>query len=482
MQITNRIIHIIVITLIGLLSVVSYADNAKQQDVSVVIRKGHPYDVTNRKTTRPVNNKPKQAVATDSLLAWEKNRADLTKVLVFALRNHPSALAADSRIRVAEHELRNTQSGFLPKLDAEYAYGPERSNNPTTRAAGDGRVKLMRQERKLRIQQLLYDGGKVWNRVKRDKAGVQATKLKARSTRESVGLRVVDAYLNVLRFRANLNIAAQDVRTHRDNLRKIELRLKGGAGRKSELALSRARISEAQARYELVQTRNQAANNVFIQQVGKAPPQYLAKSTVLPSQLPQGLTTAKVIALKNSPVIAAAQAEVTVAGNNVAAMRANYLPNVNLDLELSRNNELDGVRGANKEEMALVRVNYNLYNGGADHASVKKAIEERNEALQELAEVRRDVEERIATAWTDMKTNYLRYRELQNNVADAQVVVKSYQQEFSLGQRSLLNVLDAENEYFRARTNLVDANFVYLLSQYRVLEAMGMLTTTVLTG
>lgn len=459
---------------------IGYA-NSPADDVSVVVRKGHPYDVnTNAHPMKPPQ-KRMPGIA-DPLLGWAKDRANLRQVLIFALNNHPTVLAAKAQKHAAEYTLRDSQSGLLPKVDAEYAYGHERTDNPATRTAGNDHVNLMRQEKTLRIQQLLYDGGKVWNRIKRDKANVKANKYTLMTTRETVGLRVINAYLNLLRFRESLEIAIQDVQAHRDNLEKMQKRLKGGAGRKSELALAKARFSEAQARYQVAQTRVQSAEHVFVQEVGKAPPHYLTKAILQPSQLPQQLANAKMMAIKNNPAITAAQTEVEVAGDNVASLRANYLPDVSLNLEASRNNELDGVRGANNEELALIRVSYNLFNGGSDHAKIKQAIAERHQALQELAEARRDIDARVATAWTDVQTIYARYKVLQQNVQEAHTVVQSYQQEFSLGQRSLLNVLDAENEYFRTRVNLVEAHFSYLLSQYRVLEATGMLTATVLAG
>ncbi|MCE3237188.1 MAG: type secretion outer rane, TolC family protein [Gammaproteobacteria bacterium] len=475
---------VMILSLLGII-LVSYAkENNQQEDVAVFVRKGHTFDVNNKQSAKTPKKNPGLSVNKNKgrMSDWTNNRSNLQKVLQFALANHPKTLSAQSEIRAAEETLLSTHGELLPNVTASAAYGPERTNNVTTRAEGNNHVDLIRQEKVLEIRQLIYDGGKVLNRVSRDEAELAATKQTAIGIRESVSLHIINAYLNILRYRERLDISQKDVKSHLKNRVKIKKRFQGGASRRSELQLSDTRVTQAQARYETELSTMEQANHVFMQEVGKAPAPILEKTALNASQLPQELDIARTIALKNNPLIAAAQANVDSAGQNIAALRANYLPTISLDLQAQYDNELDGVIGQNNQNMALIRADYNLYNGGSDRAEIKKAIEQRDKALQELALTRRDIDERVSTAWTDMKVYEDRLKILKRNVASTAAVVKSYRLEFDIGQRSLLDVLDAENEYFSARTGLADGQYDYLLSQYRLLEAMGMLVPTILAG
>lgn len=472
--------------LISVNSVSTYASTVptshlkNQDDVSVVIHKGHTYDPTKEDKTSQKNQQYK--VETDPDLRWPKEQANLVDILRFALANHPTALRADTQINQAEDRLRASQGGLLPTLTARAAYGPERSDNSVTRSLGKNEIDLIHQEKSLQIQQLIYDGGKIWNRVERDQAALVSRQEAAAGVKENVTLRVVNAYLTVLRFRASLDIAIQDVAVHRLHLKKIRLRVEGGAGRQSELNLAKTRLDEALARYDLAERDLESANNLFIQEVGRAPPPVLAKASISARELPEHLSGARTTAFKNNPAIASSEADINASGHDIAALKAEYLPTVSLDLESVRDTDLNGIRGQNNQDFALLQVNYNLYNGGSDRARVKEAIAKREEAEQQLAFSRRDVDQRISTAWTDMVTTKSRYDILKSNVKNAALVVKNYKKEFEIGQRSLLDLLDAENEHFNAENNLIEANFEYGLSQYRILEAMGVLSSTVLAG
>lgn len=430
--------------------------------------------------TDPIATPTKRPNVRKITIDWPHNQANLSTVLTYALAHHPELSMAKAQKRAAEHTLRATKGGLLPKVDAELAYGYEYNDNPLTRFSDDSSVSLLREERVLQIRQLVYDGGKVWNRVKRDRSALDASEHATFRTRENLSLRIVRAYLAILRFRERLHITQVDLNSHRQSIQKIKLRQVRQGARKSELELSQSRLVEAKARYTVAKMRLQEAQNIFVQEVGKMPPKFLAKTPEYINQIPQNLVLAKTQATKHNPALAVARSNVTAAGHNIAALQANFLPDVSVDLETSYNNQLDGVQGQNSQSLALIYASYNLYNGGTDRANIKHALEQRNSALDALADENRDVTESVATAWVDMKKNLIRYHLLQKNTADAKIVFESYVGEFASGERDLFDVLNAQNEYYQTHISLIDAHFNYLLSEYRLLEAMGMLSSSIL--
>ena len=428
----------------------------------------------------PSSSPTTQSVSHTTTVDWLHDQATLPIVLQYALAHHPELSMAKAQKRAAQQTLRATKGGLLPKLDAELAYGYEYNNNPLTRFKNESSVSLLREEKVLQIRQLLYDGGKVWNRVKRDKSALDASEQATFRTREDLSLRVVRSYLSILRFRERLHVTQADLESHESSIEKIKLRQVRKGARKSELELAESRLVEAKARYTVAKMRLDEVQNVFVQEVGKMPPAFLAKTPEYVNQVPQRLDLAQNLATKHNPKLAVARSNVTAAGHNIAALQAEYLPDVSVDLETSYNNQLDGVQGQNNENLALLYASYNLYNGGIDRANIKNAVEQRNSALDALADENRDVTERVATAWVDMKTNLVHYHLLQKNTADAKTVFESYIKEFVSGQRDLFDVLNAQNEYYQTHINLIDAHFDYLLSEYRLLEAMGILSSSVL--
>ncbi len=405
----------------------------------------------------------------------------LRQTLEDAIKTQPDTITAHAQEEESHARLRQAQGQFLPSVDADYANGYENTDNPATRDTTGGNVELNRREAGVRMDQLLYDGGRVWNEVKERKYEVSSAKHASHAARENVALEVSNAYINVIRFRHVLAIAREDVASHKRTLAKIEKRVKGGAGRKSELQLSRARLSEAQARLDTARTELANANHTFRDIVGYPAPAALTSPRVRPTLIPANLNTVQKVAMQNNPSLREARAELKASNSAVATAQAEYFPRVDVELSADRDDELDGVKGRNDQDLALVRVSYNLFRGGQDHARVRETVQQRVVAQQTIERVRRQVVERSSSAWTDMVNTKSKVRALQAHVTHSRHVVESYKKEFSLGQRSLLNVLDAENEYFRARTDLATGKYQLKLSKYRVLESMGTLEGAILS-
>lgn len=187
-------------------------------------------------------------------------------------------------------------------------------------------------------------------------------------------------------------------------------------------------------------------------------------------------------------MLKSAAADINAAENERSSAQSSYYPRVTLELDGNWNNNLDGedgiagtgafrtdVGGYNNDLVAMVRVRYNLFAGGKDLAREKEAAYKIGEAKEIRQRAYREVVEGVNLAWNayEMLTPQKDYiREHVKAAKDTQV---AYTQQFNLGQRTLLDLLDTENELFEARKDYLQAEFDEIVAKYRVLNATGRL-------
>jgi adhesin transport system outer membrane protein len=184
------------------------------------------------------------------------------------------------------------------------------------------------------------------------------------------------------------------------------------------------------------------------------------------------------VASVSNPTVLIANADVDVAKAELRGSRAGYYPELDLELGASAGEDLDGVEGSDIGAQALLVLRYNLFRGGADIAREREAFSRIREAREAVRVARRDAEEDGRVAFNALITARTRLVALTEGVEAQRATRDIYAQQFDLGQRGLLDLLDAENELFNDRSNLVTANFTEMFAAYRVLAVIGTLLDT----
>ena len=121
----------------------------------------------------------------------------------------------------------------------------------------------------------------------------------------------------------------------------------------------------------------------------------------------------------------------------------------------------------------MARISYNLYNGGADLARKRQQSARVSEARDTLERDRREVEERMFEAWNNLETAKMRLKPLSSHVGSSEETKKAYKSQFDIGQRSLLDLLDTEVEYFNAKTAYINGQYAVDFAMYNVLATTG---------
>jgi outer membrane protein, adhesin transport system len=158
--------------------------------------------------------------------------------------------------------------------------------------------------------------------------------------------------------------------------------------------------------------------------------------------------------------------------------RSFHSPRLEFEASYSNNRNIDGIDGPNRDRMYMLWVKWNLFRGGFDYYRGKETAVQINEAQEIARNTSRQVEAAVRLAYNAYATARDRLPSLERYVKSANSTRTAYAQQFGIGQRTLLDLLDSENEYFTARSTHINGRFIELSARYRILNAMGQLLTT----
>lgn len=392
-----------------------------------------------------------------------------------AIGRFPDLRAALANRRAADALAEQARGALLPSIDASLGSGIEDSSSPSRTLGRD--VSLERQEAALTLTHPLLDGGAAQGQVRRFGALAGGAAYRAAGAAETVAARTGLAFLEVLRVRAQIVIAEQSVQAHQDTLRRIELLAQGGAGRRSDVQQAAARHGLSEA--SLTQLRGQLEQALSAYRHLAGPPGGEWRTPAgFENALPASLGDALDAATSTHPVVKAAEQEVLASRADRDTARARLAPRLNLELGLSNNRNVDGIPGPVTDRFAMLRLRYNLYRGGSDEQRIRETEARVDEALARLAGAKNDAERDLRQAWEVLAAGRARMPQLAIHAQNSAQVVQAYRIQFQIGQRSLLDVLNAENEHFSARGAVVNGLFAVLADELRVLAGMGRLLAT----
>ncbi len=406
--------------------------------------------------------------------------ASLEEVVAQGLSDNPEVQRAINARNAVYQELRQARAGYYPTLDFAAGIGYEWTNNSTTRSGGNDDVELTRGEASLSLRQMIFDGFGTSSEVDRQTARSQSADKRVIETAESYALEAARAYIELNRRKELLQQAKETLYNHVKVYDQIKRRSESGLG-------ALASIQQAEGRLALAEVNVLAAENNLLdaqatyQRVTGMPAPAL-EDLVYPEMvnvtLPETLNDATEVALSNHPTLQVAEADTLAAVAQYNAARRNYYPRVHFEVDRTWNNDIDGVDGTNEDLTAMFRLRYNLYNGGADKARVRQTQHQIEEAKAIQSNALREVLQSMELSWNAVTILDMQLPYLEQHVSSSQETRDSYHKQFDIGQRSLLDLLDTENEVFSSKNDLTNALHDQLVAQYRVVNGMGTLLDT----
>ena len=408
-----------------------------------------------------------------ALTSMPATAQSLTEAVDQTIRTNPDVLIDANRRLSIDEVVNQAKGGYRPKIDLSLGIGREWSENTSTRPGSDN---LTRRESALTLSQMLYDGFGTRSEVERHTARVESAAHKLAGTSEQVGLRAVETYLEVLRRQELLALTQANLSAHERTFEQIKLRADSGVGRKADLEQAQARLALSQANLASAQANLREASINYQRVVGNQPLDL--SRPAIPEGLPASMDDAVQTAVANHPILRSARADIEATHAQTRAAESLLQPRVDLELGTSWNDNLDGVDYKNNDAHAMLRMRWNLYHGGSDKARIAETRIQTLEATEVMNRTQREVEESTRLSWNALETSLDRLPKLKAHAESTELTRDAYGKQFNIGQRTLLDLLDSENELYTARSNYVDGQFIEMFARYRLLADEGRLIET----
>jgi len=399
----------------------------------------------------------------------------LKEVVQLAVETNPQVGSVAKRKDAADAAVSAAKGGYFPKLDFLYGAGTERSQNSSTApvVGAANFLRLHRHQEGMVLNQMLFDGFGVASEVDRRRAISDATAYRVYATAEEVALQAIDAYLDVLKNRELVAFAKENLAAHQRTFDQVKLRSDKGVGRRADLEQIEARTSLASANVASAESSLRDAEIAYLKVVGRNPINLTAAPD--PKNIPSTVDAAVKTGLANHPTLKSSQSDIEQASAQRENARSFWAPRLELEASYTNNRNLDGVAGPNRDRLLMLYLKWNLFRGGFDYHRLKETALQIDEATEISRNTTRQVENAVRLAYNAYATARDRIPSLDRYVKSSNATRAAYAQQFAIGQRTLLDLLDSENEYFTARSTEATGRYIQLSAKYRILNAMGQL-------
>lgn len=392
-----------------------------------------------------------------------------------AVTSSPEVQIRWHAFRMAEEEQAVARGGFLPQVDAVASSGTEWRNRPGASSDRFGRSGVA-----ISLNQMVYDGFFTRNEVKRLGRTKLARYYEVLDASETAALEAAAAYIDVLRFRELVQLAQHNYAEHRMVHAQITERVSAGVGRRVDLEQATGRLALAESNLLTEVSNLHDVSARYLRIVGSAPAADLPPlAAFFPAeQMPVSVHDGLRQAFQTSPTLNAAVENVLSGAAQVEAVRAAFQPRVDLRARQSVDHNRDNLSGRSREGVVEVVMSYNLYRGGSDTARLRQAAEAQNQSRDLREKACRDLRQNYSIAYNDAVKLREQLGYLEQHMLSTARTREAYRQQFDIGQRSLLDLLDNENEYFQASRVYESARHDLLISEARTLALKGRLMSS----
>ena len=397
--------------------------------------------------------------------------------------NNPEVLSAFHEFQAAEQQTRVAKGGYLPRLDLEAAVGQEfiddqRFDDPRF----DDEYDFSRDRVSVMLNQMIYDGFATRNRVRSLDYTARARYYEVLEASESLSAEVARAYYDVLRHRELVELSKENYAAHRLIYEQIERRVKAGVSRGVDLEQAFGRLALSESNLLTDVTNLHDASMRYQRLVGEAPAATLEEPEIAPNLLPGTIDDTLALAYTSSPRMNAVIANVWSADSAADVQKATMLPRFDVRARQDIWHDKDDISGRYDEGVVELVMTYNLYNGGSDRAERRRLLYKANQAEDLRTMSCRNIRQELSIAYNEMRALDEQLIYLDRHQMSIDKARVAYRRQFDIGQRTLLDMLDTENEYYDARRAYVNAQRLHGISYARALAGAGSLVSALELG
>lgn len=405
--------------------------------------------------------------------SFEVNAESINSVIGQAVKNNPNVKEAIARYEQRSAEIDVARSDYLPQLNVRGTVGKQRiTYNSASRQNGTENS----QEIGIVLSQLLFDGFNTWNNIDRVKAETLAERYNTLSVAENTALEAASAYLSVLQRQEELSLAQQNIRVHEKIVQDITRKASSGVGSSADVSQANARLASARASVISADANLQEAKSQYLRVIGMAPEQLQWPAESYQST-PTDLASAFKTAQSHHSVLKMANADILAAEYQYQQAASGFYPRLSLEASQNWNDNQVEQFGRYDEQLVALRVDMNLFAGGRDMAKRESAGKAINQATAIRDRSYLQLQDAVTQAWTAWQTNQSQRAELETAAKASEETVLAYRKQFAIGMRTLIDVLNAEQELFAVRRSLIENRKSLHEAYYRLQNTMGGLLT-----
>ena len=426
------------------------------------------------------------AAAALLVFAAQQARAEtLESALVKAYGNNPQLNAQRAGVRATDEGVSRAQAGYRPKISVSGEIGAQTSNyripNPlfgtsvTQQRTIVTHTGIVPRGAQAQLTQTLFDSGATSNNVRQAESLVLSARETLRNTEESVLFNGAQSYMNVLRDTATLDLQKSNVDVLEEQLRQTRDRFNVGEVTRTDVAQAESRLEGAHSQVSAAQATLKADIATYRQTIG-VEPKTLAPGRPIDRLLPATLDGAVKIAFAENPAIVSAFHSVDAAELAVKVAEAALGPNVSLQALVSGQNDFKVSNDQLLNAQVTATLTMPIYQGGAEYAAIRQAKETLGQQRLLADQVRDAVRQAVVASWGNLDASKAQILAAQAQISASEVALNGVREEAMVGQRTTLDVLNAQQDLLNARVALVSAQHDRVVNSYALLQGVGRLT------
>ncbi|SEM38028.1 outer membrane protein [Bosea lupini] len=438
--------------------------------------------------TRPTLKKTASRLLLAGMLGAVTGSPALAQTMEAALgrayASNPTLNAQRAAVRATNENVPQALSGYRPRITASADIGASITESDTPAGAQSSThsrnlSRLNPRGAGVQIDQNIFDSGKTRSSVSQAESQVLAARATLRNTEQNVLLDAATSYMNVLRDTAILNLNRNNVEVLEEQLRQTRDRFQVGEVTRTDVAQAEARLSSAQSQAILAESNLKTSIARFRQNVGTEPRQ-LAPGRPVENLLPKSLPAALNGALQAHPAIIAALHGVDAAELQVKVTEADLGPTVGVRGLVTQRYDNQFFGDNRTSASAVATLTIPIYEGGQVYSRTRQAKETAGQRRIEVDTSRDTVRAAVVSAWGAHDAAKAQITAAQAQVQAAETALAGVREEAKVGQRTTLDVLNAQQELVSARSTLVTAQRDRVVASYAVLSAIGKLSSETL--
>ncbi|KGB52623.1 Type I secretion outer membrane protein, TolC precursor [Sphingopyxis sp. LC81] len=398
----------------------------------------------------------------------------MQNVMAVAIDSNPQINQAEMNKQAIEFELEQAKGLYLPRVSLELSAGVRRLENATRRNLGIANDELYPLEAGIRAEQTLIDFGRRHGEKLRQAARVDGAALRVVERSEFIALQSARQYLDVLLQQRVVAAAEDNMTFHNSLVSDLSSGVTAGSISVADLqqAQERAkaasvRVSEAKEALANAKIELLALSGLEVEEVQMPP--------VMAEKLPVSLSEAVGLTRSRHPKVLEAQADVDAANAEAKKEKGDIFPTIGLEFSGRIGEDIDAFRGETTDLLGRVVLRWDIFNGGINQAKYQEMVRRASESRFRLHETERNAEADTRRAWNSRETQTAVFRDLVDQSKSTDELLLSYREQFSVGRRSLLDVLDAQNTRFNVQVRAETARFSEMFAVYQILASTNSL-------